>query len=125
MFLAELIGAVLYVTCPAVMKIFNDDPAVVAIGVSQMRTEAFFYFALAFAHGVSAVMRGAGRAKMPMYTMLVCWCIIRVAYITAAVRFFPVINTVFWAYPLTWSLSCIVFLIYYLKADWVHAYDRI
>lgn len=125
MFLAELIGAVLYVTCPAVMKIFNDDPAVVAIGVSQMRTEAFFYFALAFAHGVSAVMRGAGRAKMPMYTMLVCWCIIRVAYITVAVRFFPVINTVFWAYPLTWSLSCIVFLIYYLKADWVHAYDRI
>lgn len=125
MFLAELIGAVLYVTCPAVMKIFNDDPTVVSIGVAQMRTEAFFYFALAFAHGVSAVMRGAARAKMPMYTMLVCWCIIRVAYITVAVRFFPVINTVFWAYPLTWSLSCIVFLIYYLKADWVHAYDRI
>ena len=125
MVLAELIGAVLYIICPAVMKIFNDDPAVVAIGVSQMRTEAFFYFALAFAHGVSAVMRGAGRAKMPMYTMLVCWCIIRVSYITVAVRFFPVINTVFWAYPITWSLSCVVFLIYYLKADWVHSFDRI
>lgn len=125
MALAELTGAVLYAICPVVMKIFNDDPAVVAIGVAETRTMAFFYFALAFAHGVSAVMRGAGRAKMPMYTMLVCWCIIRVCYITVAVRFFPVINTVFWAYPITWCLSCIVFLIYYLRADWVHSYDRI
>ena len=88
-----------------------------------MRTESIFFFALAFAHSVSAVMRGAGRAKMPMYTMLLCWCIIRVTYITVAVKFFPVIETVYWAYPITWLLSCIIFLIYYLKGDWLHTYD--
>lgn len=122
--LAELFGVVLYFICPDVIKIFNDDPAVVAIGVSQMRTECFFFFALAFAHGVSAVMRGAGRARMPMFTMLGCWCILRVTYITFAVKYFPVIETIFWAYPITWCASCVVFLIYYLKADWVHTFDR-
>lgn len=122
--LAEALGVLLYFTCPAVIGLFNDDPEVVRIGVTQMRTECFFFFALAFAHGVSAVMRGAGRAKMPMFTMLACWCVLRVTYITIAVKAFPVINTIFWAYPLTWCVSCVVFLIYYLKADWVHSFDK-
>jgi len=120
---AETLGLILWLTCPWIIPLFNSDPAVVEIGVNQMRTEAFFYFLLAFAHAVSAVMRGAGRAKMPMYTMLLCWCLIRVAYVTVAVQFFPVINTVYWAYPLTWFLSCIIFLAYYLKGDWLHTYD--
>lgn len=120
---AEALGLILWLTCPWIIPLFNSDPAVVEIGVNQMRTEAFFYFLLAFAHSVSAVMRGAGRAKMPMYTMLLCWCLIRVAYVTVAVQFFPVINTVYWAYPLTWFLSCIIFLAYYLKGDWLHTYD--
>ena len=120
---AEVLGAILWIICPWVIPLFNSDPAVVEIGVNQMRTESIFFFALAFAHSVSAVMRGAGRAKMPMYTMLICWCLIRVAYITVAVRFYPVIETVYWAYPLTWSLSCIIFLIYYLKGDWLHTFD--
>ncbi|MBR5310189.1 MAG: MATE family efflux transporter [Oscillospiraceae bacterium] len=120
---AELLGMVLWLICPWVIPLFNSDPAVVEIGVNQMRTESLFFFALAFAHSVSAVMRGSGKAKMPMYTMLICWCLIRVTYITVAVRFFPVIETVYWAYPLTWSLSCIVFLAYYLKGDWLHTFD--
>lgn len=120
---AEILGAILWFICPWVIPLFNDDPAVVAIGVNQMRTESLFFFALAFAHAVSAVMRGSGRAKMPMYTMLLCWCILRVTYITVAVRFFPVINTVYWAYPITWLLSCVIFLVYYLKADWIHTFD--
>ena len=34
------------------------------------------------------------------------------------------IETIFWAYPITWGTSCVVFLIYYLKTDWVHSFDR-
>ena len=120
---AEVLGVILWLICPWVVPLFNDDPAVVAIGVNQMRTESVFFCLLAFAHSVSAVMRGSGRAKMPMYTMLLCWCIIRVLYVTIAVKFFPVISTVYWAYPLTWGLSCIIFAIYYFKGDWLHTYD--
>ncbi len=123
MLMAEAFGVILYFVCPTVLKIFNDDPAVLSIGISQMRTECFFFFALAFAHGISAVMRGAGRAKVPMFTMLGCWCVLRVAYITVAVKAFPVIETIFWAYPITWCVSCVVFLVYYLKADWIHSFD--
>ena len=124
MLLAELIGLTLLLVATYAIALFNDDPAVIAIGVRQTRTEALFYFALAFAHSISAVMRGAGRAKMPMYTMLVCWCVIRVTYITLALKVWPDIITIFWAYPITWCLSCVVFLLYYLKADWVHSFQK-
>lgn len=124
MAMAELIGVALFFLAPYAMRLFNDDPAVVAIGVRQSHIEALFFCFLAFAHGVSAVLRGAGRAQMPMYTMLGCWCILRVSYITLALKVWPDIATIFWAYPITWSVSCVVFLIYYLKADWVHALEK-
>ena len=124
MAMAELIGVALFFLAPYAIALFNDDPAVIAIGVRQTRTEALFFCFLAFAHGVSAVLRGAGRAQVPMYTMLGCWCILRVSYITLALKVWPDIATIFWAYPITWSVSCVVFLIYYLKADWVHALEK-
>ena len=79
---------------------------------------------MAFSHCMAAVFRGAGKASVPMYTMLICWCVIRVAYITVAVQWVPRLTTVSWAYPITWTLSSIVFLIYFLKADWIHNFDR-
>ena len=124
MAMAELIGVALFFLAPYAMRLFNDDPAVVAIGVRQPHIEALFFCFLAFAHGVSAVLRGAGRAQVPMYTMLGCWCILRVSYITLALKVWPDIATIFWAYPITWSVSCVVFQIYYLKADWVHALEK-
>jgi len=59
-----------------------------------------------------------------MLVMLVCWCIIRVTYITAMVRLIPDIRVIFWAYPLTWTLSSIVFFIYFLKSDWIHSFEK-
>ena len=59
-----------------------------------------------------------------MLTMLVCWCLIRVSYITVAVRFVNQLTTVSLAYPITWILSSTVFLTYFLKVDWLHGYDH-
>ncbi len=122
--LAEVIGVCIYLFSPWLIAAFNNDPEVVAFGVQQARTVTLFYFLLAFSHCIAGIMRGAGKATVPMFTMMVCWCIIRVSYITIAVRFFPVIRTVFWAYPLTWSLSSSFFLFYFLKADWIHGFEK-
>lgn len=120
---AEFIGVLVYFFMPQLVVLFNSDPDVMAFGISQAHTEALFYFLLAFTHAVAGVMRGAGKSTVPMYVMLVCWCIIRITYITAAVRFIPKIQMVFWAYPLTWSLSTLVLLIYLFKADWLHSFE--
>ena len=119
--LAELIGLVIYTFAPFIISAFNSDPEVVAYGVSQARTITLFYFLLAFSHCVAGIMRGAGRATVPMLVMLACWCIIRVTYITIVTRIIPDIRVVFWAYPLTWTLSSCIFLLYYKKGNWMHS----
>ena len=53
-----------------------------------------------------------------MIVMLICWCVIRVTFITIATNIFDTIRVVYIAYPLTWSLSSIAFLIYYLRIKW-------
>ena len=121
MLLAEGIGVVIYLIAPHAIALFNDDPDVIAVGAKAAHTEAFFYCALAMAHAVSAIMRGIGKAKIPMYTMLGCWCLLRVAYITVMLRYFRNVVVIFSAYPLTWLCSCVIFLICYLRIDWERA----
>ena len=122
--IAELVGILIYLFSPALIALFNDDPQGVAYGVPQARPVPLFYFLLAYSHCLAAIFRGAGRSAVPMTVMLVCWCIIRVTYITIIVKFVPVINVIFWAYPLTWSLSSIIFTIYFFKSDWMHTYEK-
>ena len=124
MVLAGLIGVVFNIFAPQLISLFNGSPDVVSIGVQQARIITCFYCLLAFSHSVAAVMRGAGRAIVPMLVMMVCWCIIRVSYITLIARGSGDIRMVFWAYPITWTLSSIAFCIYYFKADWPHYLDR-
>ncbi|MEF9878606.1 MAG: MATE family efflux transporter [Clostridia bacterium] len=116
--LAELVGIAFNLFAPTLIGVFSSAPEVVAYGTLQARTVTLFYFLLAFAHSVAGVMRGAGRAVVPMVVMMVCWCMIRVGYIVLVARGSGNIQLVFWAYPLTWALSCIAFLAYYRLADW-------
>lgn len=121
MLLAEGIGLLIFLLAPRAIALFNDDPEVIAVGVKAAHTEAFFFCFLAMAHAISAVMRGIGKARIPMYTMLGCWCLLRVTYITLALRYYRDTLVIFSAYPLTWMCSCVIFLICYLRIDWVKA----
>ena len=116
---AELIGLVIFVLAPYLISIFGNNPEVIAVGTQRAHLNALFYFLLSFSHCISGVLRGAGRSKIPMLTMLICWCLIRVSYIKIATHFINNVAVVFWAYPITWFLSSTVFLIYYKKSNWL------
>lgn len=122
--IAELIGILINLFAPVLISAFNSDPQVVQFGVTQARTVTLFYCLLACSHCLAAIFRGAGRSIIPMVVMLVCWCIVRVTYITFMVKLIPVIQVIFWAYPLTWALSTITFIIFYFKSDWMHFYEK-
>lgn len=123
--MAEVIGALIFLFSPALIALFQNDPPVIAIGVKQAHIEAFFYCFLAFSHCIAAIMRGAGKPTVPMFVMLAVWCVLRVSYISIVVPMMGRIEVVFSAYPLTWFTSSVIFLIYFLKSDWLHNYDRL
>lgn len=121
---AEAVGAIIFFAAPFLISLFNSDPDVVRYGTVQAQTEVFFYGLLALSHCMAGILRGAGKAMVPMVIMLSVWCVLRIAYISLMVRLIPNIQVVFTAYPLTWFLSSVIFIIYYRKADWIHTFDR-
>ncbi len=122
--IAEVIGVMIYTTAPTLISAFNRDPGVVHYGVMQARTISLFYCLLAFSHCIAAVLRGSGHAAVPMFVMLCDWCLFRVSYIAVAVRIIPDIRVIFWAYPLTWSISSVIFLYMFLGGKWVYGFEK-
>lgn len=119
--LAEAIGVLVFIFAPQLIALFDPTPEVVAFGVGKARTAALFYCLLAYAHSMAAVLRGAGKAVIPMAIMIAIWCGVRVAFLSITIPLTHSIQMVYWVYPLTWGISCVLFFLYYKKADWMHA----
>ena len=121
---AETIGVAVFFFAPIFLRMFSQEEPVLKVGATQAATESLFYCLLSLNHCLAGVLRGAGKTKIPMVVMLSSWCLLRITYITVVIRFIPVVNVIFWAYPLTWSVSAIIFVIYYFKADWIHYFEK-
>ena len=119
--LAEAIGVLVFLFAPQLIALFDPTPEVVAFGVGKARTAALFYCLLAYAHSMAAVLRGAGKAVIPMAIMIAIWCGVRVAFLSITIPLTHSIQMVYWVYPITWGISCVLFFLYYKKADWMHA----
>lgn len=119
MVLAEIIGVVVFLLAPQLIAAFDSTPEVIRFGVEKARTAALFYFLLAYSHSVASILRGAGKAVVPMIIMMTFWCAIRVVFLAVSIPLTHAIQMVYVVYPLTWALSSIVFFLYYKRADWM------
>ena len=123
--MAEIIGVILIVFARPLMQSFiHDDPKALQIGVQQARVESLFFCFLAYSHCIAAILRGAGKPVVPMLIMLATWCALRVAYISILVPIVEKPWVIFSAYPLTWTISSIIYLVFYLKSDWIHGFEK-
>lgn len=122
--LAEVIGVIVYLFAPQLLRFFVNVDEAITIGQGHARIICLFFFLLAFSHCAAGVLRGCGKSIVPMITMLAFWCGIRIIYVTTTLHFIPKFSVISWAYPLTWSLSSIVFLTFLLKSDWVHSFEK-
>ncbi len=118
MLMASAVGLAMYWGAPYALQLFVDSPESLAYGVGHCRICAPFFSLLAFSNCTAGALRGAGKSFVPMVVMVIFWCCVRVVYVTLALPVFPVIATISWAYPITWSLSGIVYIIYWLRLDW-------
>ena len=122
--IAEVIGIAVFFFSPYLIAAFGGDQKAIEYGIAEAHTIALFYCLVAFSHCMAAIQRGAGRSIVPMFVMMVVWCGIRVTYISIVIRIIPVINVIYWAYPLTWFISSVIFLILFLKTDWIHGLEK-
>jgi putative MATE family efflux protein len=119
MFLAEGIGLFLFFNAETLLSFFSKDPQVIAIGMQKAHIVSLLLFPMALSHTMAGLFRGAGKSVVPMVVMLSCWCLFRMLYIKVGLFFLMDVRVVFWAYPITWMLSSVIFLVYYFTSGWM------
>lgn len=107
-----LFGAQLY-------RVFTADSAVIAIGIRMMECMVPFYLTYIAIEILSGAVRGAGDAIVPM--LLTCFgiCVLRVVWISVAVPMHRTIETVCMSYPITWTVTSVLFAAYFLQGGWL------
>lgn len=125
MIAAEIIGVIMYLSIPQLLKLFISDPESIVYGITHARIDTLFYCMLALAHCSAGILRGCGKSTVPMVVMLGCWCVLRSIYVTVILRFIHEFRMISWAYPLTWTVSCILFVIYLFRLNWNKAAERL
>ena len=121
---AELIGIGFYIGIEPLLRFFVDEEQSVSYGEMHAHVTTLFFCLLAFSHCAAGVLRGCGKSIIPMAAMLAFWCGLRIVYVTTALEFIPKFTMISWAYPLTWSCSSIVFLLFLIFSDWTHAFEK-
>ncbi len=112
MVMGEALGLVLYVFAPQLIGLFASDPRVIEFGMGRARVVTLFFCLVAFTHVAASILRGCGKAMVPMVVMLVCWCAIRMLIILVLGHFIRTIQLTYWVYPITWVLSAGTFALY-------------
>ena len=115
---AEITGVLMYIFIPQRLRLFISDPEAIAYGIIHARVDTLFYCLLALAHCAAGVLRGCGKSTVPMVVMLSCWCVLRSIYVTVILRFIHEFRMISWAYPITWGVSCILFVFYLYRLNW-------
>ncbi len=94
--------------------LFTDNHDVIMYGILKMHCMMPFYPVIAICHILIGALRGVGKTKIPMYITIFSWCIIRMLYLAITVPVFHDLAIVYYAYPITWSLSMVLLILYYL-----------
>lgn len=111
--ITAVLSVALYLGGGYIYLMFTTDAAVIAKGM-----EILHFLVPAFATYVcievlSGALRGTGDCWIPMIMTAVGVCALRVLWILVAVPLKPDILTVVFSYPLTWSITSILFLVYF------------
>ena len=108
----EALGILMIVFSPQLVALFDSNPEVIRYGALRGQTCGLFFCLCGFSHVASAVMRGVGKPTVPTIVMLTCRCAVRVITLLTIGRVYHNIMLAIWIYPITWSLSAIVYLFY-------------
>jgi putative MATE family efflux protein len=104
----------LYLSGPNLFKLFTTNNTVTEIGLNMLYFIAPFYSSFVPIEILSGSLRGLGNTLLPMIITGIGVCVLRVLWVLIAVPIWPSIKTVMMSYPLTWIVTSILFIGYYV-----------
>lgn len=112
--LTVAVSSVLYLGGHFLIELFTSDQAVRQISMDLIHFMVPTFMTYIAIEVLSGALRGIGDAWMPLIITGIGVCAVRVLWILIVLPLFPGILTAAFSYPLTWSITSIAFVIYYL-----------
>lgn len=110
------LSLVITLTAQEVIRLFTNDPEVMAFGVRFIQLNSPFYFALCFNQTYAGALRGIGSAKIPMVIMLFSFVLFRQAYLFTAKMLGNSLTAVALAYPVGWAMCSILLSVFFSRS---------
>lgn len=111
--IAALGAFLIYTNGEFLVGLFSQDKDVIVAGVTMISVFAPGYIFLPLSHITAGALRGVGLSKVPMYSMILCFVILRQVYLFVATQFSSELITVFLGWPLTWIVNAALLMGYY------------
>ena len=113
------LSALLFIFRYQLLMFFTGDAEVVNIGAQFCLVLAPSYFTFVFVEILSGAIRGAGEALQPMLITCIGACGLRVVWILLVVPYWHTMQMVAMNYPVSWVITAVIFVIYYLRGKWL------
>jgi len=102
-----------------VFLLFTTDATVINQGMEMLKFLVPFWITYISIEILSGTIRGAGSSFIPMMITVFGVCVLRIIWIFTAGTIWPKVTTILASYPITWTVSSILFWIYYASGRWL------
>lgn len=111
-----IMGNAMYLFGEPLLGLYTDSPAVVAAGMKRLAIVSTTYAICGMMEVTVGALRGLGYSVMPMLVSLLGACAFRVVWISVLFlsERYHTIETIYYAYPVSWTLTVSVHIICYL-----------
>lgn len=116
---AVFLSAMLLLFGRPLFGIFTNESAVVREGMRILRLIAPYYFTFVCIEILSGTVRGAGESAIPAVITLFGICILRLVWVLVFVPMDHTVEKTAFSYPMTWAVTSVMFILYYLKGGWL------
>ncbi|MDO5037550.1 MAG: MATE family efflux transporter [Tissierellia bacterium] len=113
-----LVSLFVYLARVPLMKLFSQDQEVVAYGARMLAILAPFYWMSGLTEVLSGLIRGSGKTFPTMVISMISMFGFRLVWVLFALPIWQTIDVVFLSYPISWSLTLLLTLLYYKFGKW-------
>lgn len=95
-------------------RLFTADETVIQIGCDMLILITPWYVVYVFIEVLAGALRGVGDVIVPVIITLLGVCVLRIIWLAAVLKITPTIPAIIFSYPVTWCITALTFIIYYL-----------
>lgn len=98
------------------LQIYSNNPEVIAAGMVRLHYISMIYALCGIMDVMAGALRGIGYSIMPMIVSIVGVCVLRLIWLATVFQIpeFHKIETVYLSYPVTWILTSLVYIVFFV-----------